>query len=171
MSRYRRIYVPGGRYFFTVNIAHRGQDVLVRHIEVLRHAVRMTRAERPFEIVAMVVMPDHLHCVWTLPDGDADFSTRWGAVKARFSMGVRRAGFTPPPHLPKITTGQFTGANPGLRTHKGELAIWQRRFWEHSIRDNADFENHVNYCHWNPVKHGFVERPEDWPFSSVHRRR
>ena len=117
MSRYRRMYVPGGRYFVTVNIAHRGQDVLVRHIEVLRHAVRVTRAERPFEIVAMVVMPDHLHCVWSLPDGDADFSTRWGAIKARFSIGVRRAGFTPPPHFPCVTTGQYAGVNPGLPVH------------------------------------------------------
>jgi putative transposase len=128
MSRYRRMYVPGGTYFFTVNLAHRGTDTLVRHVDVLREAVRKTKAARPFEIDAWVVMPDHLHCIWTLPERDADFSVRWGAIKARFSMGVRRAGFTPPPQLPRVVSGEFAGVNPGVRVHKGEAGIWHRRF-------------------------------------------
>ena len=171
MSRYRRIDVPGGTYFFTVNLAVRGSDLLVRRVEVLREAVRVTKAERPFRIEAWVVMPDHLHAVWTLPEGDANFSVRWGAIKARFSMGVRRAGFTPPDRLPQVQTGEFAGVNPGLRSDKGGLAVWQRRFWEHCIRDAEDFAAHVDYCHWNPVKHGYVARPEDWAWSSVHREK
>ena len=169
MSRYRRMYVPGGTYFFTVTLAQRGGDLLVREIDALRKAVRVTRAERPFEIDAFVVLPDHLHGVWTLPEGDADFSTRWGAIKARFTRDVRRAGFCAPSQLPQVLSGEFAGVNPGVLTHKGEVAIWQRRFWEHSIRDAADYAAHVEYCHWNPVKHGFVEQPEDWPYSTVHR--
>lgn len=170
MSRYRRMYVPGGSYFFTVNLAHRGSDLLVRHVDLLRDAVRQTRTERPFQIDAWVVMPDHMHCVWTLPEGEADYSVRWGAIKSRFSIAVRRAGFTPHSALPQVQAGQYAGVNPGLRKNKGELAIWQRRFWEHCIRDAEDFAAHVSYCHWNPVKHGFVGLPEDWPWSSVHRR-
>ena len=170
MSRYRRMYVPGGTYFFTVNLAKRGADLLVRRVANLRHAVQETQATRPFRIDAFVVMPDHLHAVWTLPKGDADFSVRWGAIKGRFSREVRRAGFVPPPTLPRVERGEFAGVNPGLRSEKGELAIWQRRFWEHCIRDAEDFAAHVEYCHWNPVKHGFVKRPEDWAWSSVHRK-
>ena len=117
MSRYRRMYVPGGTYFFTVNLALRGSDLLVRRVEVLREAVRVTKAERPFRIEAWVVMPDHLHAVWTLPEGDADFSVRWGANKGRISRGVRRAGFTPRPTLPQVQTGAFNGENPGLPIH------------------------------------------------------
>lgn len=169
MSRYRRLYVRGGTYFFTVNLAVRGGDLLVREVDTLRAAIRTTKAERPFEIDAFVVMPDHLHCVWTLPKKDADFSVRWGAIKARFSREVCRAGFTPPRRLPPVVSGEFAGVNPGLRTHKGERGIWQRRFWEHCIRDAADFAAHVDYCHWNPVKHGYVDQPKDWPYSSVHR--
>jgi putative transposase len=169
MSRYRRMYVPGGTYFFTVNLAQRGGDLLVREIDRLREAVRLTKAERPFHIDAFVVMPDHLHTVWTLPERDADFSVRWSAIKGRFSRDICRAGFTPPAQFPKVVSGEFAGVNPGLRHSKGEVAIWQRRFWEHSIRDAADYEAHVDYCHWNPVKHGFVARAVDWPYSSVHR--
>lgn len=165
------MYVPGGTYFFTGNLAWRGEDLLVREIDVLREAVRDVKAAHPFKIDAFVVMPDHLHCVWTLPEGDADFSVRWGGViKARFSREVCRARFIPRTRLPRVVSGEFAGVNPGLRVHKGERGIWQRRFWEHCIRDAADFAAHVEYCHWNPVKHGFVERAEDWPFSSVHRR-
>ena len=174
MSRYRRMYVPGGTYFFTVNLALRGSDLLVRRVDVFREAVRVTKAERPFRIDAWVVMPDHLHAVWTLPEGDADFSVRWGAIKGRFS---RRVGFQPTRF--SIDTGTSVdrfgrvGTIPTLRSpskiKKKESGVWQRRFWEHSIRDAEDFAAHVNYCHWNPVKHGYVARPEDWAWSSVHR--
>ena len=168
------MYVPGGTYFFTVNLAQRGGDLLVREVEALRDAVRLTKEEHPFGIDAFVVLPDHLHAVWTLPEGDADFSVRWGAIKARFT---RRVGFHPT--RAGGETGVFgeaaggVGYNPTRRSpskmRKGDAGIWQRRFWEHCIRDEADFAAHVDYCHWNPVKHGLVERAEDWPFSTVHR--
>ena len=151
MSRYRRMFVPGGTYFFTVNLARRGGDLLVQEIDALRAAVRVTRAERPFEIEAFVVLPDHLHAVWTLPPGDADFSTRWGAIKSRFT---RRVGFHPTRSPSKM--------------RKGDGGIWQRRFWEHCIRDAQDYAAHVAYCHWNPVKHGLVARAVAWPYSTVH---
>jgi len=151
MSRYRRPRSPGASIFFTVNLAQRGSDLLVREVETLRIAVKKTRQERPFQIDAWVVLPDHMHCVWTLPAGDAAYSKRWGVIKARFSMqianDVRR-----PSHI--------------ARREKG---IWQRRFWEHHIRDDQDFAAHVNYCWINPVKHGLVDDPRDWPYSSYHR--
>jgi len=168
MPAYIRPRIPGATVFFTVALRERGEDTLVREVDRLRAAVRITRAERPFHIDAWVVLPDHLHTIWTLPRGDADFSTRWGAIKARFSMAVRRAGFTPPPRLPVVRSGRYAGVNPGLRQDKGEVAIWQRRFWEHHIRDEADYHAHLKHCWMNPVKHGYVQRPEDWPYSSVH---
>ncbi len=131
MPNYLRLRVPGATIFFTVALAERGSDLLVREIDRLREAVQATRAVRPFAIDAWVVLPDHLHCVWTLPDGDADFSVRWGAIKGRFSRSVReaglkrRAGFTPP----RIWSGRNGGVNPALRTAKGEAGVWQRRFW------------------------------------------
>lgn len=163
MPNYRRPKVSGACVFFTINLADRGSTLLVEEIERLREAVRQTKAERPFRIDAWVVLPDHMHCVWTLPVGDRDFSTRWGAIKARFSMSCRRAGFTPPPPV-GVAHG---GVNPALR-RKGEVGLWQARFWEHHIRDEADYWAHVRYCWMNPVKHGYVARPEEWPFSSVH---
>jgi putative transposase len=167
--------------FFTVALAERGSDLLFREAGRLRDAVRVTRAERPFRVEAWVVLPDHLHAVWTLPDGDRDFGIRWGAIKARFTMALRRAeaeaigrpGFNPaaplPTEFPVVRSGQYAGLKPGLRVGKREQAIWQRRFWEHHIRDDADFANHVRYCWGNPVKHGNVERAVDWPYSSIHR--
>ena len=150
--RYRRATVAGGSWFFTVNLADRQQDYLVRHVEALRVAVRQTKQRYPFEIVAMVVMPDHLHVVWTLPLGDADFSIRWAMIKSRFSRGV--------PAVEHIRDS---------RVQKRERGIWQRRFWEHQIRDDADLQAHVDYIHYNPVKHGYVQRVADWPYSSFHR--
>ncbi len=175
MPDYRRPRVAGATIFFTVALAERGSDLLVREIDTLRAAVRATRAERPFAIDAWVVLPDHLHCVWTLPEGDADFPTRWAAIKSRFSRAVRetgRAGFSPPKSPstpPPVWSGRNGGLKPALRVAKREAGIWQRRFWEHHIRDERDYAAHVRYCHANPVKHGFVDRPEDWPYSSVHR--
>lgn len=123
--------------------------------------------ERPFGIDAWVVMPDHLHAVWTLPQGDADFSTRWGAIKARFTRSLRRVGFHP------TDPRSAVGWNPTLRSAskeaKGDAGLWQRRYWEHHIRDEADYAAHVRYCWINPVKHGFVARAVDWPYSSIHR--
>lgn len=151
MSRYLRPRLPGMPIFFTVALAQRGGTLLVDHVGLLRGAVAQTRAERPFGIAAWVVLPHHLHCIWTLPEGDADYSTRWRLIKARFSRG-----------LP-------VGALRASHVRRQERGIWQRRFWEHHIRDDADMVAHLRYCWWNPVKHGFVTRPEDWPYSSYHR--
>jgi putative transposase len=151
MSDYIRPRLPGASVFFTVALADRGTQTLVKHVDRLRQAVSVTRAERPFRIDAWVVLPDHMHAVWTLPEGDADYSVRWRLIKSRFSREL------PMGHM--------------RRSHEArqERGIWQRRFWEHHIRDETDFAGHLRYCWFNPVKHGLVERPEDWPFSSVHR--
>ena len=161
MPNYARPKVTGATVFFTVNLADRRSRLLTERIDALREAVRMTRAERSFAVDAWVVLPDHMHCVWTLPEGDADYSTRIGAIKARFSMAMRRAGFTPPPPVGRVNGG----VNPALR-RKGEVGLWQPRFWEHHIRDEDDYRAHVEYCWFNPVKHGYVDEPEEWPFSS-----
>jgi putative transposase len=187
MSRYIRPKVPGASVFFTVNLADRGARTLVEHVDALRKAVRVTKAERPFHIDAWVVLPDHMHAVWTLPEGDCDYSTRMAAIKAQFTAGLRRSGFRPTllesnGHGAKggrvRVVNERVGLKPDLRGGQGsdvrrgnEAPIWQKRFWEHHIRNDADWANHVHYCWYNPVKHGLVERPEDWPYSSYHRDR
>lgn len=150
--RYRRNYVEGGTYFFTVNLLERGNTLLVDHIDVLREAVRVVKQRRPFCIDACVVLPDHLHAVWTLPEGDVDYSSRWREIKKRFSRS-----------LPK------TECLSAVRQHKGDRGIWQRRFWEHTIKDERDYRHHIDYVHVNPLKHGLVTQVKDWPFSSFHR--
>jgi len=150
--RYRRANAAGATYFFTVNLSDRKSSLLVDHIEIFRDAVRKVCQTRPFEIVAMVVMPDHLHAVWTLPDGDADFPLRWSLIKAAFSR-----------RIPKVESIRES------RKSKRERGIWQRRYWEHQIRDDADLEAHVAYIYMNPVKHGYVTKAIDWPHSSIHR--
>ncbi|TDT77292.1 putative transposase [Litoreibacter halocynthiae] len=171
MPNYRRLWSKGASYFFTVNLADRRGRLLVEHVDVLRDAVRQTRAERPFKVDAMVVLPDHLHAVWTLPEGDADFSTRWGAIKGRFTRAVGRVGFQPTGGAGN--GGGVVGWNPTLRSRskvmRQEGKVWQRRFWEHCIRDEADYRAHVEYCWINPVKHGYVVRAAEWPYSSIHR--
>jgi putative transposase len=151
MPNYLRPRVAGATVFFTVALADRASRLLVEQIPRLRLAVAQTRQERPFAIDAWVVLPDHLHAVWTLPAADADYSGRWAAIKARFSMGLP-AGQKRQSHVPRR-----------------EKAIWQRRFWEHHIRDAEDLAAHMRYCWWNPVRHGLVDRPMDWAFSSIHR--
>jgi putative transposase len=152
MPNYRRFYVPGGTYFFTVSLLERRSDFLVRHIDALREAVRATRRHRPFHIDGWVVLPDHLHCLWTLPPGDADFSNRWKAIKMRF-----------------VQTIEPVERRSNVRGKRGERAIWQRRFWEHAIRDEEDYARHLDYIHYNPVKHGWVGSVNDWPYSTFHR--
>ena len=152
MSSYIRPKVSGATVFFTVTLADRRSDLLIREINILRAAVGATLAGHPFSIDAWVVLPDHMHCLWTLPEGDADFSVRWKKIKTRFTKSVGR-----------------TGPRSSSKVAKGEAGIWQRRFWEHHIRDERDFTAHLQYCWWNPVKHGLVERPVDWPYSSIHR--
>ncbi len=152
MTNYRRIRTPGTTYFFTVNLADRSSDLLLAQISALRKAYQKTCTERPFVCNAFVVLPDHLHAIWTLPARDADYSTRWRLIKTRFVQQV--GGF---------------GPRSASKRSKRERGIWQRRFWEHSIRDEADFRVHMRYCWGNPVKHGLVNRAVDWPFSSIHR--
>ena len=181
MSNYRRPPRSDAPVFFTVALADRRSDVLVAEIERLRAAVRVTRAERPFGIEAWVVLPDHMHCVWTLPEGDADFSVRMAAIKARFTRALtgndRRVGLHPTMIEPEV------GGDGGVEPHptvngrprtrskvmKQDGRVWQRRFWEHHIRDEAAFAACVRYCWINPVKHGLVAHPRDWPWSSWHR--
>ncbi len=152
MPNFRRWRVPGGSYFFTVNLLIRSQRLLVEHIDILRAAFREVRAAHPFTIDAIVILPDHLHAVWTLPPGDEEFSMRWRQIKSAFSRA-----------LPK------TESRSRSRTRRNERGIWQRRFYEHVIRDDDDYAAHVDYAHFNPVKHRLVERPIDWPYSSLHR--
>jgi len=152
MPDYRRNRVPGGTYFFSVNLQDRRSDLLVADIETLRASVRKTRDTRPFHIDAWVVLPDHMHCLWTLPPHDADFSGRWQAIKKYFSKSL-------PPNEPRS----------GVRIRRGERGIWQHRFWEHTIRDDTDYAAHMDYIHFNPVKHGLVRHPGDWEFSSFRR--
>jgi REP-associated tyrosine transposase len=152
MSNYRRARVAGGSFFFTVTLEDRSSALLVDRIDALRLALFSTRAELPFRIDAMVVLTDHLHCVWTLPEGDSDFSSRWRRVKGRFSRAC--------------PAGEQISAS---RSRKRERGIWHRRYWEHMLRDDEDFAAHVDYVHFNPVKHGHVRQACDWPHSSFHR--
>jgi putative transposase len=152
MTAYRRNFVSGGCFFFTVNLAERKLALLTDHIGLLRTAFRETHRRHPFTIDAIVVLPDHLHTVWTLPEGDADFAMRWQLIKSTFSRGLARNERISP-----------------SRAAKGERGIWQRRYWEHTIHDQADFARHVDYVHINPVKHGLVDRVGDWAPSSFHR--
>ena len=152
MTHYRRHFVAGGTYFFTVNLAERSQSLLTEHLALLRGAIAATKREYPFTIDAAVILPDHLHAIWTLPAGDADFSVRWRKIKGRFSRSLPR-----------------TERRSASRIVKGERGIWQRRFWEHWIRDEEDLRRHVDYIHYNPVKHGHCRRVEDWPYSTFLR--
>jgi putative transposase len=141
VSSYRRLRVSGGWYFFTV-VTHRRTPVFAKECAIaqLRHALRKVMAHRPFMLDAMVVLPDHLHCIWKLPDGDADFPSRWREIK----KAVTHA--------------------------RGErVSVWQPSYWEHLIRDDEDWQRHVDYIHYNPVKHGLVDDPAAWPWSSFAR--
>jgi len=150
--QYRRADVKGGTYFFTVNLAERNKTLLVDYIDDLRNAIKTVINNHPFKIDAFVVLPDHLHAIWTLPKNDADFATRWGLIKSGFSRCI--------PKTERINKS---------RTTKGERGIWQRRYWEHLIRDDLDYKRHMDYVYYNPVKHGYVESVLDWPHSSFHR--
>jgi putative transposase len=146
------IRAKGSVFFFTVVLAERSSNLLVDRIDRLRKVYRTVQQRQPFETIAVCVLPDHIHALWALPEGDADFSTRWSLIKSGFSRGLDRA--------------RSLSASKVAKREKG---IWQRRYWEHAIRDDADFERHVDYIHFNPVKHGYVARVADWPHSSFHR--
>jgi putative transposase len=152
MTNYRRNFLSGGSYFFTVNLADRRSRLLTEHIQFLRAAFRYTKHRHPFTIDAIVILPDHLRAIWTLPDGDADFALRWRLIKTVFSRDL--------PGGERLSTS---------RVSKGERGIWQRRYWEHTLRNEDDFERHVDYIHFNPVKHRHVNRVRDWSYSSFHR--
>jgi putative transposase len=152
MPNYRRVWIPGGTYFFTVAIANRQSKLLVDRIANLRAAFRTALSARPFTIDAIVVLPDHVHAVWTLPADDENYAIRWSHIKAEFSRS--------------LPAGERACAS---RARKRERGIWQRRYWARAIVNGKDFAAHVDYVHINPVKHGLVARSSDWPWSSLHR--
>ncbi len=149
---YRRAYVKGGCYFFTVVLADRKSQLLTDRVNLLRECIKTVKDRHPFEINAAVVLPDHLHTIWTLPEDDCDYAKRWMLIKSSFSRALAKTE-----HI------------NCTRIKKRERGIWQRRFWEHVIRDEPDFLNHIEYIHQNPVKHGYVQNAKDWPYSSIHR--
>lgn len=153
MSSYRRFCIPGATWFFTVNLSKRHENkLLVNRIDVLRAAFAEVKNKHPFRLDGIVILPEHLHCILSLPTGDADYSTRWGLIKGGFSRNIE--------------TGETISKS---RRKRGERGLWQRRFWDHLIRDELDFQRHLDYIHWNPVKHGWVSRVKDWPHSSFHK--
>ena len=153
--QYRRSKTPGATYFFTVVTYNRNKILCIpENVELLRNSFRKVMQEYPFKIDAFILLPEHLHCIWTLPENDADFSNRWRLVKNYFSRQCQ---------------DKFQGKLSVSRQQKGEKSIWQRRFWEHQIWNDRDFSNHVDYIHYNPVRHGLVKSPKDWQYSSFHR--
>ncbi|MEX2523393.1 MAG: transposase [Gammaproteobacteria bacterium] len=151
MPNYRRVRMPGGCFFFTVVIRGR-KPILVDNISLLRNAFRKIIKRYPFHIDGIVVLPDHMHCIWTLPPDDDDYISRWRLIKSEFTR-----------HFP------FSETVSASRMRKDERGIWQRRFWEHLIRDEHDYRRHMDYIHYNPVKHGYVNRPAEWPYSSFRQ--
>ena len=155
MPRYIRADTPGATYFFTVNLRDRSARYLVDHVAELRASLTDVKTRHPFHIDAMVVLPEHIHALWTLPVEDADFSTRWMLLKQGFTRRLQAAGVLEP-----------DAASP---RRKAQRSLWQDRSWEHCIRDDEDYARHVDYIHFNPVKHGWVMRAREWPYSSLHR--
>ncbi len=151
MVAYRRNFVPGASYFFTVTLRDRRADLLIRHVRELRAAYCEVARKSPFTTDAIVILPDHLHAIWTLPPGDSDYPGRWRSIKSGFVRRLARAG---------AVIG---------RNHRNEARVWQRRYWEHTIRDHDDLQRHMDYIHYNPVRHGLVSTAADWPYSSIHR--
>ena len=147
MVKYRRCYISGGTYFFTVNLDDRKLDWLTKYIAQLKDAMRRVNEIHPFKTHAFVVLPDHLHVIWQLPDGDVNYSLRWRCIKTQFAKNLNGVGVSI------------------VKNFRQENFLWQKRFWEHTIKDETDFERHVNYIHYNPVKHGYVKRVADWPYS------
>ena len=157
MSNYRRARQTGGTFFFTV-VTYKRQPFLTSEQAriTLRNAINFTRRDLPFTIDAWVILPDHLHCIWTLPEGDSNFSKRWGIIKANFSKQIS----------PRLIKKQ--ALSESRKKHR-KSAIWQRRFWEHTIKDRTDYHVHMDYIHHNPVNHGLVQQVQKWPWSTFHR--
>lgn len=150
MVNYRRSKLPGGTYFFTVTLLNRQSTLLVDHIDLLKESIGKTKQTFPFKNLAMVVLPDHLHVIWQMPEGDDDYSKRWQKIKSHFTQGVLKKGLEL------------------KRNERGEYPLWQRRFWEHTIRDGIDLSNHINYIHYNPVRRHLVKNVIDWKYSTFH---
>lgn len=150
MPNYRRLFVPGGEFFFTVNLLDRRQSLLTENIVALRKAYAYVAKRHPIETIAICILPDHLHCIWRLPPDDVDYPLRWRLLKSQFSKLFPRS----------------IDSRQGRR--KGERGIWQRRYWEHRIRDEEDLSRHIDYIHWNPVKHEYTDDPDNWPYSTWH---
>ncbi|WP_333877474.1 REP-associated tyrosine transposase [Methylobacter sp.] len=157
MSNYRRVYVPGGLYFFTVKTFRNQRFLIDDDVRgALREGIEFTRQSKPFDIVAWVLLPNHLHCIWRLPPGDADFSARWSMIKRTVTQRCSA----------RLNRPEWQSAR---RLKRQQGTLWQHRYWDHLIRDEDDFNRHMNYVHWNPVKHGFAAKVADWPYSSFHR--
>ena len=155
MSNYRRVYIFGSTYFFTVNVLDRKRTDLTSPTfrQALREGIERARLTLPFKMNACVLMPDHIHCIWTLPQDEANYSARWAIIKR---------------YVSRVCSQHDTVLNLSRRKRR-EFGLWQRRFWEHWIRDETYFERHVNYIYYNPVKHGYVKRVIEWPYSTFHR--
>ena len=157
MPQYRRSDIPGGTYFFTV-VTHRRRPLFHEkpNRDLLGNVIRDCQAKWPFEINAIVLLPDHLHTLWTLPPGDSNYSARWNIIKKFFTKGFLASG------------GPDRTVSAG-KLHEGRKGVWQRRFWEHAIQDEDDFQTYFDYIHYNPVKHELVDSPSEWEPSSFHR--
>jgi len=157
MPNYRRLFKPGGTFFYTV-VTCRRQPIFnsYKARDFLHQCIEDVQEIHPFEMLAAVLLPDHIHCIWKLPSKDPDFSIRWSIIKRSFSKMWLASG------------GKEAWISKSRKQHR-EAGIWQRRFWEHAIRDQEDFARHVNYIHFNPVKHGYVKCPHQWPYSSFFR--
>jgi putative transposase len=152
MAQYRRTKIDGGTFFFTVTLADRSSNLLVQQTDLFRNAYRSVQDRLPFVTIAICIFPEHLHAIWSLPEGDVDYPKRWNLIKGGFSRCLPVSANRSPSKIAKREKG-----------------IWQRRYWEHAIRDEVDLVRHVDYIHFNPVKHGLVSRVSDWPHSSFHR--
>ena len=151
MVRYQRAQAAGGTFFFTVTLARRQSDVLTAGIKLLRQSLRRIHQQRPFVIDAIVIRPEHLHTIWKLPAGDTDYATCWQPIETDFTRQIGATGDCSPRHA------------------NGEPALWQRRYWKHQIRDDTDYQKHIDYIHFNPVRHGYARHVADWPYSAFHR--
>ena len=157
MSHYRRANRDGGTYFFTL-VSYRRQTILCNPPirTALRNAIKTTQSKHPFTIDAWVLLPDHLHCIWTLPENDSDYAKRWRIIKQKVSRACSQ---------------EYKNENwitESKKKHR-ESTIWQRRYWEHQIRDQEDYNHHIDYIHYNPVKHQLCTSPVHWPYSTLHR--
>jgi putative transposase len=157
MPDYRRIFIEGGTYAFTV-VTHHRQPLFLdsTNLDILFTAIQKTQQLYPFDQIAYCILPDHIHCIWTLPIGDSNYPIRWKLIKSKFSK------------LYQDTYG-LCQSSIKSRIKRGEVAIWQRRFWEHTIKDDDDLYNHINYIHYNPIKHGYVDNPIEWKWSSYSK--